>query len=160
MSVHDPSKFEDLKASGRLPSPKGVAAAILRLSQRDDVTNADLTRLVKTDPAFAGRLIKAANSVNQAGHRPLVAVGDAIMLLGVPAVRQLALGFSLVTTYRSGACKAFDYDAFWSRSLLTAIAMQILTMRTRAAAPEETFTSGLLSRVGCLALATLYPADY
>lgn len=160
MSLHDPSKFEELKASGRLPSPKGVAAAVLRMSQRDDVTNADLARLVKTDPAFAGRLIKAANSVNTAGHRPVVAVGDAIMLLGVPAVRQLALGFSLVAAYRNGACKAFDYDAFWSRSLVTAIAMQTLTMHTRAAAPEETFTSGLLSRVGCLALATLYPAEY
>jgi diguanylate cyclase (GGDEF)-like protein len=160
MSIHDPSKFEELKASGRLPSPKGVAAAVLRLSQRDDVTNADLARLVKTDPAFAGRLIKAANSINVVGHRPIVAVGDAIMLLGIPAVRQLALGFSLVAGYRNGACKAFDYDGFWSRSLLTAIGMQILTAHTRAAPPEETFTSGLLSRVGCLALATLYPTEY
>jgi len=160
MSIHDPSKFEELKASGRLPSPKGVAAAVLRLSQRDDVTNADLARLVKTDPAFAGRLIKAANSIRMVGQRPVVAVGDAIMLLGIPAVRQLALGFSLVAGYRNGACKTFDYDTFWSRSLLTAIGMQILTTHTRAAPPEETFTSGLLSRVGCLALATLYPAEY
>jgi diguanylate cyclase (GGDEF)-like protein len=154
------TKFEELRATGRLPSPKGVAAAVLRLTQRDDVTCADLARLVKSDPAFAGRLIKAANSVHAAGHRPMVAVGDAIMLLGIPAARQLALGFSLVAAYRSGACKAFDYDAFWSRSLLTAIAMQMLTKCTRAAPPEETFTSGLLSRVGCLALATLYPVEY
>jgi diguanylate cyclase (GGDEF)-like protein len=159
MSIHL-TKYEELKATGRLPSPKGVAAAVLRLSQRDDVTNADLARLVKSDPAFAGRLIKAANSVNGAGHRPIVAVNDAIMLLGIPAVRQLALGFSLVAGYRSGACKAFDYDAFWSRSLLTAIAMHVLTTHTRAAPPEETFTSGLLSRIGCLALATLYPVEY
>jgi diguanylate cyclase (GGDEF)-like protein len=160
MSIQDLSKFEELKASGRLPSPKGVAVAILRLAQREDVTGSDLARLVKTDPAFAGRLIKAANSVNVAARRPVVAVNEAIMLLGIPAVTQLALGFSLVTSYRTGACQGFDYDGFWSRSLFTAIAMQALTARTGTAAPEETFTCGLLSRIGNLALATLYPDDY
>ncbi len=160
MSIHDPSKFEELRASGRLPSPKGVAAAILRLTQREDVTGHDLAHLVKTDPAFAGRLIKAANSVGVGGGRPVVAVSDAIMRLGIPAVSQLALGFSLVASYRAGGCQAFDYDGFWSRSLLTAIAMQALTACTGAAPPEETFICGLLSRIGCLALATLYPAEY
>jgi two-component system, cell cycle response regulator len=160
VSIHDPTKFEELKASGRLPSPKGVAVAILRLSQRDDVTSHDLAHLVKTDPAFAGRLIKAANSIGAGGRRPVVAVSDAIMRLGIPAVTQLALGFSLVTGYRAGNCEAFDYDGFWSRSLLAAIAMQAMTLQTGVAPPEETFTCGLLSRIGSLALATLYPAEY
>ena len=162
MTPIDISKFEQFKASGELPSPKGVALAIMQLTQRDDVSMSDLARVLKTDPAFVGRLIKAANSVNALGYgrRPVVSVQDALMVLGAPAVRTLALSFSLLSDYAQGKCGRFDYRDYWSQSLATAIAMQIVTARTRAAAPEETFSVGLLARIGELALATLYPDGY
>ena len=156
----DPARFEELKASGVLPSPKGVALAIMRMTQRDDVAVSEVVRVVKTDPALSGRIIKAANTGNLQGRRPVAAIPDAVVVLGLSTIRQLALGFSLVSSYRDGGCKAFDYDRFWSHSLVTAIAMQALTTRSRAAPPEETFVVGLLARVGCLALATLHPAEY
>jgi len=162
MSAMDKSKFEQLKASGLLPSPKGVALAIMRLTQNESVNGNDIARTIKADPALSGRIIKAANagSAFMTGRRPIAAVPDALVVLGLQAVRQLALGFSLVSGYREGGCANFDYSGFWSRSLITAIAIQALTTRTKAAAPEETFILGLLSRIGCLALATLYPQAY
>lgn len=162
MTPVDISKFEQLKAAGDLPSPKGVALAIMRLSQRDDVSLVELARVIKTDPAFVGRLLKAANGVNALGfgRRPVVSVQDALVVLGIPAVRTLALGFSLITEYSRGACTHFDYRGYWSFSLACALALQAVTARTRAAAPEETFSVGLLARVGELALATLYPDAY
>ena len=57
----DVTKFEQLKAAGDLPSPKGVALAIIRLVQQEDSSIGELARVIKTDPAFVGRLIKAAN---------------------------------------------------------------------------------------------------
>lgn len=152
--------FEQLKASGNLPSPKGVALAILRATQREDASFSELARIIKSDPAFVGRLIKSANSVNAHPGRPVVSVQDALVVLGMPAVRNLALGFSLLSQYRQGACRSFDYAAFWSSSLATALAFQVLTLRTRAAQPEESFSVGLLARIGELALATLYPKEY
>lgn len=162
MTPIDISKFEQFKASGELPSPKGVALAIMQLTQRDDVSMSELERVLKTDPAFVGRLIKAANGVNALGYgrRPVVSVQDALMVLGIPAVRTLALSFSLLTDYAQGKCGSFDYRDYWSQSLATALAMQLVTARTRAAAPEETFSVGLLARIGELALATLYPEGY
>lgn len=160
MTSLDKSKFEHLKASGDLPSPKGAALAIIRLTQRADVSMAELSRIIKTDPAFVGRLIKATNTGNLAGRRPVASVQDALTVLGLPAVRTLALGFSLISTYRSGACRNFEYEAFWSGSLVAAITMQALTGHTRCAQPEEAFCLGLLARVGELALATLHPDEY
>jgi diguanylate cyclase (GGDEF)-like protein len=162
MNPVDISKFEQLKASGDLPSPKGVALTIMQLAQRDDVSMGEMARVIKTDPAFVGRLVKAANSVNTLGYgrRPVVSVQDALMVLGVPAVRTLALTFSLLSEYSHGACKEFDYREYWSHSLACGLAMQALSARTRAGAPEETFSVGLLARVGELALATIYPEDY
>ena len=162
MTPIDISKFEQLKASGDLPSPRGVALSIMHLTQRDDVSMAELVRVIKTDPAFVGRLIKAANSLSALGYgrRPVVSVQDALMVLGVPAVRALALGFSLLSEYSAGACRSFDYREYWSNSLACGLAFQALSVRTHVAAPEETFSVGLLARVGELALATLYPAAY
>ena len=82
------------------------------------------------------------------------------MVLGLPAVRTLALGFSLLSSYRDGSCKSFDYGRYWTGCLVYALAMQAITQRTRVAAAEETFCLGLLVRIGELALATLYPVAY
>lgn len=156
----DMSKFEHLKASGDLPSPKGVALAIIRLIQQEDSSMGELARIIKTDPAFVGRLIKAANGLAGYNRRAIASVQEALMVLGLPAVRTLALGFSLLSSYRDGACKSFDYGRYWTSCLVYALAMQAVTQRTRAAAAEETFCVGLLARIGELALVTLYPVEY
>lgn len=160
MSPIDLTKFEQLKASGRLPSPKGVALAILRLTQKEDASMAELARIIKSDPAFVGRLIKAANSVNANPGRPVVSVQEALVVLGMPAVRNLALGLSLLSQYRKGTCQSFDYERFWSASLACGIALQALIQCQRIAQPEEAFSVGLLARIGELALATLYSEEY
>lgn len=154
------AKFEHLKASGDLPSPKGVALAIIRLIQDEDSAIGDLARVIKTDPAFVGRLIKAANGLAGYNRRAIASVQEALLVLGLPAVRTLALGFSLLSNYREGGCKAFDYDRFWTGCLVQGLAMQAITLRTRVAAAEEVFCLGLLARVGELALATLHPVEY
>ncbi len=159
-SLNGLSKLERLRATGNLPSPKGVALAIMRATQGDDISIAELGRIIKTDPAFVGRLIKAANGHLGYGRHPIASVQDALMVLGMPAVRALALGFSLLSSYRSGACQSFNYEGFWASSLMRATAMQAITLRTRAAPADEAYCVGLLSRIGELAMATLYPEQY
>ncbi len=154
------SRFEQLKASGALPTASGVALEILRLSQREDATVAQLVHLLQGDPALAGRLVKFANSTQAGAGRPVVAVGDAVKRLGFAVVRQLSLGFSVLDSNRGGHCAGFDYPRFWSRSLATALAAQAFCLRMRTLAPEEGFACGLLSDIGSLALASLYPERY
>ena len=156
----DMKRYAQLKAAGDLPSPRGVALAIIRLTQAPDVSLAELGRVIKGDPAFVGRLIKAANGLVAENRRAIVSVQEALMVLGLPAVRTLALGFSLLSTYRKGTCQGFDYPRFWSSALLMAISMQALTQRVRVVAPDEAFSLGLLARVGELSLATLYPEAF
>ncbi|HRE19368.1 MAG TPA: HDOD domain-containing protein, partial [Rhodocyclaceae bacterium] len=89
-----------------------------------------------------------------------MAINDAVMRLGITTVRRLAVTFSLVDQSLLGPCSAFDYPGFWSHSLFMAIASQELGRRLPLASPDELFTCGLLAQIGCLALATVYPADY
>ena len=153
------TQVEQLKISGQLPSPKGVALAILKLSQRDNATLGEIARVVQTDPALSGRLIKLANTASRI-TRPVVSVQEAVARQGMSTVRQLALGFSLLDQYRAGACTAFDYQTYWSHSLLMGLCMQALGERVHVAAPDEMFICGLLAQVGQLALATAYPEAY
>ncbi|MEW6513242.1 MAG: diguanylate cyclase [Pseudomonadota bacterium] len=152
-------RLQEIKALGDLPSPKGAALAVMRLTQKADVSVAELAHAVQTDPALVGRLIKAANALHNK-TRPVAAVQDALILLGISTVRYLALSFSLVSGYRSGQCTNFNYPRFWSHSLACAVAMQALASRTRIASPEEAFSIGLLSRIGELSLASVFPQEY
>lgn len=145
--------------SSLLPSPKGVALALLEACQREDVTIHEITKLIQTDPVLAGRLIQKANAANQ-GMRAISSVSEAISRVGLTAVKQLALGFSLIDQYQGGPCKGFNYQEFWLHSLLMAIAMQELGKVTRVSAADELFACGLMTRIGCLALATVYPDKY
>lgn len=153
-------KLQELKAMGDLPSPKGAALAVMRLTRKEEVSIEELAHMVQTDPALVGRVIKAANSSQTGAHRPVAAVKDALILLGVPTVRYLALSFSLLSGHRSGQCANFDYRRFWSYSLACAVASQAISAQTRAAPPEEAFSVGLLCRIGELSLATVFPDDY
>lgn len=160
MAERSKSAFELLHASGRLPSPKGVATRVIRLAKQEEVSLNELARVIGGDPAFVGRVIKAANGMLVRGRRPVVSVSEALMILGIPAIRSLATGFSLLSEHRDGGCRAFDYERFWSHSLALALGMQAVVSHTRAAAGDEAFSLGLLMRVGELALATAYPEEY
>jgi two-component system, cell cycle response regulator len=151
--------IDELRDSGQLPSPKGVAFAVMEVCRREDATMDAVANVVQTDPALAGRLLRLANSAARAG-RAVASVREAIVRLGLGTVRQVSLGFSLVDQYREGPCEAFHYEDFWSRSLLMALAARELGELSRAASPDDLFACGLLAGIGSLALATVYPAEY
>jgi len=149
--------FYELKATDRLPSPSGTALAIMKLVQRDDATAQQVAQLLQTDPALSARVICFANSAAFGVRRPVVSIQDAVVLIGMSAVRNFALSLSLVGKHKSGSCKNFDYPGFWSRSLMSAVSIAGIISRDRTAAPEEAFTLGLLAEIGRLALATAWP---
>ena len=154
-------QIEQLRSSGQLPSPKGVALAIMEICRRDDASLDEIANIVQTDPALTSRLLQFANSAGRGGGgRPFVSVREAVLRLGMDIVRQLAVGFSLVDQYQDGPCEAFDYAHFWSHALLMAVASQALAKQSRLGSPDELFTCGLLARIGCLALATVHPVEY
>ncbi len=160
MNPVDLTKFEQLKATGDLPSPKGVALAIIRLMQRPEASLAELAHAISADPAISARLIKAANGANGIGRRPVASIRNALTVLGLPAARTLVAGFSLISNYSGGHCEGFDYQRYWSHSLICGIALQALSNATPVAQMDEAFAVGLLARIGELALATLFPERY
>jgi diguanylate cyclase (GGDEF)-like protein len=152
--------FEELKATGALPSPPGVGMEILRIIQNENCSVDELAKVIQSDPALTGRLLQIANSALSGAARPCATIKEATMRLGLRSVRSVALGFSLVSAHRAGACEAFDYGVFWSQSLARAVAAYALSTRFKIGVPAEVFVAALLSDLGSLALATVHPRDY
>ncbi len=152
--------IEELKLAGNLPSPTGVGLAILELTRGEDYSMGDVTRIIQTDPALTGRILRIANSAASSPAQPITSVSQAAMRLGVRSVRNVALGFSLVSGNRSGECRRFDYERYWAHSLAVAVAAAALAEEVRGAAPTDAFTCGLLCEIGSLALASIHPERY
>jgi two-component system cell cycle response regulator len=153
--------FAELKAAGMLPSPKGVALRVMHLCQEETVSLPELASAIQTDPALSGRVIKIANYVNPNKSRPIASVTvDTLILIGIHAVRQAVLCMSLISNYRDGPCKQFDYEYFWSIAIAKASAAQAISQVNRVAPPAEIFNAGLMCGIGQLALVTARPDSY
>ncbi len=162
MSKLSENRFLELKATGDLPSPTGVALNVLEHLQNRQVSNADITSTIQADPALAGRLIKLANSFsdNNDNSRPTVSLSETISRVGPGVTRHITLGLSVLSTNMEGECLAFDYQNFWSFSLAMGISTELLSERERLFPRDEAFTVGLLSNVGRLGFANVYPDQY
>ena len=154
------TNFDELKNSGLLPSPAGVGLAILRLTQREDFAMGQLARTIQSDPALTGRILKLANAALTGNERGITSVEEAVMQLPVGSVRSLALGFTLVGAHRSSERSGFDYDAYWSSSLINAVAARLLATERGDVPPATAFTCALLANIGRLALAVGHPEEY
>lgn len=142
------------------PLPKGAAMALIRLTQREGTSLAVMAHALKADPALSVRVIRVANGVSGTEQGPLVSLRDAVNVLGVPAVRSLAMGFSLLEHHRTGACSNFDYPRFWSHALARAVALQLLAGLRAGCPPADAFSVGLIARLGELVLATVFAQPY
>lgn len=142
-----------------LPSPRGAALRLLQLSAREDVSTGEVARVAQADPALAARLIHAAGTQGR-GASQSTSIAQAVLRLGFRATRQVALGFSLARDYRHGPCVGFDYQAFWTGSLLRGLSARAIAERVRAGDPQEALACGLLAEIGRLAFAASQPDAY
>lgn len=153
--------FRDLQDSEVLPAPSGVRLNIMQMCQQEDISLPELVAQVQGDPVLAGRLIQIANIPNINKGRMVASVNvELLLMVGLHAVRQMALAISLTESARRGDCKEFDYDAFWARSTAMACAGQALAEMLQQAPPAEMFTIGLLAGIGRLGLASARPKRY
>jgi len=149
---------EKLAKCADLPSMPAVAIQILDLCQRDEPDMGEIAKLIGSDPALSAKILRLTNSPMFGLKCQVRTVSHAICLLGLSAVRPLALSFSLVKGLQTRDKKALTW--FWKRSLLSAVAARELATATNYRLGEEAFLGGLLQDIGVLALRQLASPDY
>ncbi len=152
--------FNKLKSEFTLPSPSGTVIEVMRLCNSDSSSLNELAETIQTDPSLSVEILKYANSAYLSTGIQVASVQKATVKLGMKTVVVLALGFSLLANNKLGACAAFDYPLFWRKSLAEAIAARELAKLNKGIDPDELFICGLLSHMGSLSLATMFPEKY
>jgi len=152
--------FDRLSKTNNLPSPSGTTMKVIQLCSDESVSLNDIAKVIETDPALSAELLKYANTAFLSTGIQVASVQKAAIKLGTRTVVNLALGLSLLSSNKQGKCSAFDYEKFWSLSLLQAIAAKVFAGLGKEFDPEEMFICALLSHMGQLAFASLFPEEY
>ncbi|MES1172054.1 MAG: GGDEF domain-containing protein [Bacteroidota bacterium] len=160
--VAEPTIQPDLKSRlercSTLPTMPAVAIRVLQLCQSDDLDLAKIAATISTDPALSAKMLRLVNSPVFGLRNEVRTVPHALALLGLNAVRTLALSFSLVRELRKS--QQSGLTTYWKRSIISAIASRELGVALRFPAPDEAFLGALLQDIGILALGRTVGREY
>jgi HD-like signal output (HDOD) protein len=137
----------------KLPSLPEVALKIRNALSNEDVSVAEISRLLGSDPALAARIVKIANSaLFYRGSKPITSVSAAVSQLGQRMVRNVALSYAaqqVFIGYGSEPVRAF-LASIWQHSVHTAALAHMLARVRTKLNPDDAFLAGLLHEVGKL----------
>lgn len=150
--------IESILNAEDLPSPPGVVLRLLEIYNDPNVEVDEFAEIIGADPALTTKLIEYANSPLFARQREVATIQNAIVLVGMRAVKILALSFSLVKIAPNNR-HGFDYDHFWSQSLATAAISKTIGMVAGGTGDQE-FLLGLILRVGEIGLVQTFSGTY
>lgn len=149
---------ELLERVDELPPLPAVAARVMGIADDDRTSALELAQVLSTDQALTARLIRISNSAYYGFARRVSSVREAVLVLGFKQVRQVAVGASIINSFRGPRqAEPFDLDLFWGHSVAVAVAAETLAKKTRAAKPEDAFTAGILHDIGRLVLRKAMP---
>ncbi|MGP1680042.1 MAG: HDOD domain-containing protein [Burkholderiales bacterium] len=143
----------------RLPALPEVVQDLMDYLQRPEVDVGQVAYRIARDPALAAKLLRVANSSFYGLQSQVATVPDALVVLGLRAVRTLVTGAAVVTHFQTLAAVGYDQRAFWLHSAGTALCARALA-RELGANTENAFTAGLLHDIGRLILAARFPEAY
>jgi len=143
-----------------LPPLPAVAARVMSMADDQKTSAMDLAQVLATDQALTAKLIRISNSAYYGFARRISTVREAVVMLGFKQVRQVAVGASLMNTFKRGHDDGFDLDLFWGHSVAVAVAAEALAKKSFAVKPEDAFTAGILHDIGRLVLRQVMPTEF
>jgi putative nucleotidyltransferase with HDIG domain len=135
-----------------------VIAEIQAEIQKDNVASARIAQLVKLDTTLTAQVLRAVNSPYYGLRWQVVAVTQAIALLGVEEVGRLVLLFHMrQQMFKLDSHQSHFLDELWKHSLSTGLIAQTLAAKYQLVTAGKAFTAGLLHDIGKIVLAQYYP---
>jgi diguanylate cyclase (GGDEF)-like protein len=144
--------LQEVLNCNKLPTLPAVAVRVIELTGTKDVSMRELADTIQNDQGLASKILKTVNSAFYGLSTPCSTISRAQLMLGLSAVKTLALGFTLVGTLKENEDDDFDYTDYWRRGVFTGAAAKSIASMLHCAEPEEAFLGGLLQDIGMLAM--------
>lgn len=144
-----------LEQAHQLPSIPKLVRELLQALDDPNVDAGKIAAKLQLDQALTAKVLRLANSSFYGGTRKVSTVSDAVVLLGVDALRTMVAAGGVMSAFK--APEGFDLRAFWRKSFMVAGLCRWLVRRgkLRSLNAETAFTAGLLHDVGNLLMHTL-----
>lgn len=152
------SQLDDLIARTLdLPVLPATTQKVLALMSDPDVSIEKVKRLVSTDPGLTAKILKVANSAFYGSYRNIQNLSQAILRLGLNAVRNIVVATSMKNVYKKFGLAE---KLIWEQMLGAALAASVIARHTRIVDPEDAFIGGLLHDIGKVVVNNEYPEKF
>lgn len=128
-----------------IPTMPKVVQGLIATFDAAEVDVPRIARLVNTDPAIAAKVLRLANSSYYHRARAVSNINDAVVFLGLDALRMLVIGAGF-----AGAVpvpQSLGRNLYWRFCLHTAVAAQFFARQCDEDS-ETAFTAGLMHAIG------------
>ena len=141
-----------------LPLFTGTAMQLIRSVDREDVTTAELARLISTDAALVAHLLRIVNSTFYGLSRRIGTVSEALAVLGIDLVRRTVIASVLQRPLFAYLHDTTVVRTFWRHGLLCAALARHLALQNDLNG-EVAYLAGLMHDVGRLTMLIEYPQE-
>lgn len=135
-----------------------VTVAIIKAVEDPRGDAAKLQKIVANDPALVSRVLKLVNSSFYGLPGRVATVDRAIVMLGLNAVKNLAVAASLGQMFRGAQlCDGFTAKDLWTHCVAVACASRDLAKNARLPIADEAFLAGMIHDIGLLVSLQVWP---
>ena len=153
--------FARLTSLDVIVTPPPILNEVLAMLEQDNSSAKKLSEIILKDPNLTARILRVANSSFYGCRQKVTTINQAVMILGLNAVKCLVLSMSIynqVSAQNSGGNDQ-EYVKLWQHFLETASAGQTIAQTIKYPTPEEAYISGLLHDFGLLFLQRHFPGE-
>jgi HD-like signal output (HDOD) protein len=136
-----------------------ITTRIVAVVEDPRATARDMHDIVRSDPALVAKILKVVNSAFYGLPAQIASLERAIVMLGLSAVKNLALAASLSRMFRADAvCDQFAARDLWRHCVAAGVAARLLANAVHLPQVDEAFVAGLVHDVGLIVAQQLFPA--
>lgn len=135
-----------------------VTARIVATVEDPNSNAAQINKIVSHDPALVTRILKVVNSAFYGLPGQIASVERAIVLLGVNAIKNIAVAASLGKLFKGVKLGAgFTPRDLWTHCIAVGVAARDLAKQMRVPLADEAFLAGMIHDVGLLVSLQVFP---
>jgi putative nucleotidyltransferase with HDIG domain len=128
-----------------------ITVKVVELVEDPKSTAQDLHKVISGDPALCSRILKVVNSSFYGLPGQIGSINRAIVMLGLNAVKNIAIAASLAKLFRGGdLTPTFSAREIWTHSNLVAAASKMIANQLRLGLADEAFLAGLIHDIGLM----------